>query len=281
VHVAPTSPIYRLHTIGYRNHRKISVIDGAIGYTGGMNIGQEHLDGGADFPFWRDTQLRLAGDAAAMLQAVFMVDWFNAVQEDLFAPAYFPAVETPVANGVPVQILTSGPDSRWAAIRQLYAFMIGTAQRRVFVQSPFFIPDGTIAEALKLAALSGVDVRLMVSSRASGTPLPEWAGNTYFADNVAAGVRVYLYEKGYLHAKSISVDSEVCSIGSANIDTRSFTINYELNAVIYDNALASGLEAQFEADMEECRAFDPDHYQALGRVVRFRDSMARLMSPVL
>lgn len=117
--------------------------------------------------------------------------------------------------------------------------MIGTSQRQVFVQSPVFIPDAIIAEALKVAAFSGVDVRVMISARASGTPLPEWAGDTNFADIVAAGVRVYLYEKGYLHAMTISVDSEVCSIGSANIDIRSFSINYELNAVVYDSDLAN------------------------------------------
>lgn len=281
VHVAPTSPLYRLHTISYRNHRKITVIDGVIGYTGGMNIAEEHLDGGNDFESWRDTQLRVVGDAAAMLQAVFIVDWYNAVQENLFAPRYFPAAAEPGDRDVPVQILTSGPDSRWEAIQQLYAFMIGTAQRRVFIQSPFFIPDATIAEALKLAALSGVDVRVMLSARASGSPLPEWAGNTYFADIVAAGVRVHLYEKGYLHAKTISVDSEVCSIGSANIDIRSFSINYELNAVLYDHDLARQLEARFEKDLAGCREFDPVEYRRRSRIVRFRDSAARLLSPLL
>jgi cardiolipin synthase A/B len=281
VHIAPTSPLYKLHTISYRNHRKITVIDGVIGYTGGMNIGQEHLDGGKGFESWRDTQLRMVGDAAATLQAVFMVDWYNAVQENLFAQAYFPAAAAPTDRDVPVQILTSGPDSRWAAIRQLYAFMIGTSQRRVFVQSPVFIPDATIAEALKVAALSGVDVRVMISARAAGTPLPEWAGNTYFADIVAAGVRVYLYEKGYLHTKTISVDSEVCSIGSANIDIRSFSINYELNAVVYDSDLAKQLETQFEHDLAGCREFDPMAYQQRGRIIRFRDSAARLLSPLL
>ena len=134
---------------------------------------------------------------------------------------------------MPVQILTSGPDSQWAAIRQLYFAMIMTAQRHVYLQSPYFIPDASIAEALKSAALSGVDVRVMLSGRPSGNPVPGWAGNTFILDVVAAGVRVFLYEKGYLHAKTISIDGEICSIGSTNIDIRSFSINYEINAVIY------------------------------------------------
>lgn len=158
IEVAPTSPLWRLHTISYRNHRKITVIDGAVGYTGGMNIGQEHLDGGEGFDSWRDTQLRIAGPGAVVLQAVFAVDWYNAVREDLFSEAYFPADvtnpaeptgdEASASGNVPVQILTSGPDSHWAAIRQLYTRMIETAERHVVLQSPYFILDARMADAL-------------------------------------------------------------------------------------------------------------------------------------
>ncbi|MGH7826779.1 MAG: cardiolipin synthase [Candidatus Binatia bacterium] len=280
VRIAPTAPLYRLHTISYRNHRKITVIDGAIGYTGGMNIGQEHIDGGEGFDSWRDTQVRLAGESAAVLQAVFMVDWYNAVGENLFSAQYFPTKES-AEGDVPVQILTSGPDSQWAAIRQLYSFMIVSAQRHVYLQSPFFIPDATIAEALRAAALSGVDVKLMLSARPSGNKLPDWAGNTYIEDIVTAGVRVFLYEKGYLHAKTISIDSEICSIGSANIDIRSFSINYELNAVFYSEQIAKELEGDFERDLAHCSEFDPKAYQKRGTAIRFRDSVARLLSPLL
>lgn len=281
VRMAPTSGLRHLHTLAYRNHRKITVIDGAIGYTGGMNIGQEHLDGGKGFTSWRDTQLRVVGDAAVLLQAVFMVDWYNATGEDLFTGV--PAIEAarPPTDGVPVQILTSGPDSRWAAIRQLYGAMIVSAQRRVYLQSPFFLPDGTIAEALRAAALSGVDVRVMVSARPSGNPLPDWAGNTFIADIVASGVRVFLYRKGYLHAKTISIDAEVCSIGSANLDVRSFSINYELNAVLYDEDAAGRIEGDFERDLLDCTEFDPAEYRRRPLAVRLRDSLARLVSPLL
>jgi cardiolipin synthase len=282
VRVAPTSPLYHAHTISYRNHRKITVVDGTIGYTGGMNIGQEQLDGGDGFDAWRDTQVRIVGEAAAVLQAVFMVDWYNAVGETLFSSAYYPQnpAET-TADDVPVQILTSGPDSQWAAIRQLYAFMVASAQDHVFVQSPYFIPDSTLAEALRTAALAGVDVRIMISARPSGNPLPDWAGNTYMADIVASGVRIYRYEKGYLHAKTLSVDSTVCSIGSANIDIRSFSINYELNAVLYSERLAKELEADFERDLAGCSEFDVAEYEKRSRPSRFRDSVARLLSPLL
>ena len=282
IQMAPTSPPYQLHTISYRNHRKITVIDGMVGYTGGMNIGQEHIDGGEGFTSWRDTQVRLVGQSATVLQAVFMVDWYNAVRENLFYGKYFPAGATDPADGdVPVQILTSGPDSQWAAIRQLYACMIVAAQQHVYIQSPFFIPDTTLAECLKTAALSGVEVKIMVSARPSGNRLPDWAGITYIEEIVAAGVHVFLYERGYLHAKTINVDSEICSIGSANIDIRSFSINYELNAVFYSERIAKELENDFERDLEHCSEFAPEAYRKRGAAVRFRDSVARVLSPLL
>lgn len=281
VRMAPTSPLSQLHTLAYRNHRKITVVDNAFGYTGGMNIGEEHIDGGKGFTSWRDTQLRVVGDAVVLLQTVFMVDWYNATGEDLFAGNRGNGAAMPVEGRVPVQILTSGPDSRWAAIRQLYGAMIVSAQRRVYLQTPFFLPDATIAEALRGAALSGVDVRVMVSAQPSGNRLPDWAGNTFIADIVASGVRVFLYWKGYLHAKTISIDSEVCSIGSANLDVRSFSINYELNAVLYDEALARELENDFERDLLECTEFDPVEYRQRSLPLRLRDSFARLVSPLL
>lgn len=288
---APVSPLHRLHTISYRNHRKIAIIDGRIGYTGGMNIGQEHLDGGRDFDGWRDTHVRIEGEGAAVLQAVFLTDWYNATGEDLFAVDHFPSLQPDVqppsgADGEstydPVQVLTSGPDSEWRAIRQLYFAMIVSAQHRVRLQSPFFILDATITEALTSAALAGVDVEVMVSARGEGwNQAPYWAANTYIAEVTAAGARVYLYEKGYLHAKTIVIDGEVCSIGSANLDIRSFSINYELNAVIYNRRGAQELEAAFERDLEGCTVFSLAEYKRRSTLNRLRDSVARLLSPLL
>ncbi len=280
VRISPTSPLYRLHTISYRNHRKITVVDGAVAYTGGMNIGREHLDGGKGFNSWRDTQVRIQGEGATLLQAVFAVDWYNAVHENLFRAAYFPPLNGDVGD-VPMQILTSGPDSQWASIRQLYALMIVSAQRHVVIQSPYFVLDASIAEALRSAALAGVDVKVMLTARPSGDPVPEWASNTYVLDVIDAGVRVFLYEKGYLHAKTISIDSQICSVGSTNIDIRSFSINYELNAVIYSDRVARALEHDFERDLADCVEFDPAEYRRRGTMLRFRDSVARLFSPLL
>src|SRR5215212_4074355 len=139
--------------------------------------------------------------------------------------------------------------------------MIMAAQQRVCPQSPYFILDASLAEALKSAALSGVDVKVMLTARASGDPVPGYAGNTFILDVISAGVRVFMYERGYLHAKTISIDSEICSIGSANIDIRSFSINYEINAVLYDGELAKELEEAFERDLADCAEFDPAEYQ--------------------
>jgi cardiolipin synthase len=181
-----------------------------------------------------------------------------------------------------VQILTSGPDSEWRAIRQLYFGMIVSAQSRVRVQSPYFILDATIAEALKAAALAGVSVEVMVTGQSdSWNQAPYWAANTYLAEVAAAGVRVHLYGRGYLHAKTLSVDGEVCSIGSANLDIRSFSINYELNAVLYDATLARELEAAFERDLGSCCPFDPADYERRPAWSRWRDSAARLLSPLM
>jgi cardiolipin synthase len=282
VHMEPVSPLWRLHTIGYRNHRKITVIDGRIGYTGGLNIGEEHIDGGRGFDHWRDTHLRVVGAAASLLQAAFLVDWRNAVGEDLLTQRYFPPVPAEAAGKeLPVQVTLSGPDSEWKAIRQLYFAMIVAAKRHVTLQSPFFILDESIAEALKAAALKGVDVRIMLSERGSGQVVPYWAAKTYMAEIAASGARIFLYREGYLHAKTISIDSEICSIGSANVDIRSFSINYELNAVIYDAATARTLEAAFEQDLARCRPFALAEYRQRSPLLRLRDSLARLASPLL
>src|SRR5690554_2148765 len=282
IQMAPTSPIYQLHTISYRNHRKITVIDGRIGYLGGMNMGQEHLDGGRGYAGWRDTQIRLEGEAVTVLQTVFMIDWYNATRESVFSKDYFPTPSLPQTTpDLPVQILTSGPDSRWEAIRQQYAQMITAARHHVYIQTPYFILDTSIAEALSIAAMSGIDVRVMMGAPGLRDRVPGWAANTFMADVARAGVKVFLYEKGYLHTKTIAVDSEICSIGSANLDIRSFSINYELNAVLYNAALTRELEAAFASDLDHCRHFDPAAYEARPLLLRFRDSTARLFSPLL
>jgi len=282
VEIHPYLFAFSLHNIAYRNHRKLVVIDGNIGYMGGMNLSQEHLDGGGYFDHWRDTHLRVVGEAARVLQGTFIVSWYNTTGENIAAPRYFPPIEKS-GNWMPVQIVSSGPDSRWEAIRQLYFSMITVAQRRVYLQSPFFILDEAIGEALKKAALGGLDVRVMIQPRGRNWlySFPYRAGFTYCEDMARAGVRVFLYETGYFHPKTISIDGEVCSIGTANMDMRSFSLNYEINAVIYEPNIARELEADFLNDQEQCREFTLYGYRKESPFVRFYDSLARLASPLI
>jgi cardiolipin synthase len=273
--------LLRLHTVNYRNHRKIAVIDGKIGYTGGMNMGEEHLVGAGPYTAWRDTHLRLMGDTVTILQGIFATSWYNTTHEPLLEGRYFPTHDKVPAKPIPIQIVLSGPDSEWHAIQQQYFLMILAALEHVYIQSPFFIPNAAVSEAIRVAALSGVDVKLMFAPRDTGGDLANWAANTYFLDMVDAKAKVYLYQPAYLHAKTLSIDSAVCSIGTANMDIRSFTTNYEMNAVIYDAEKTKELEAAFEKDLEGCVPFDAKAYRALPRLVRFRDSLARLLSPLL
>jgi cardiolipin synthase len=282
IDMRPTAPLWRVHTVSYRDHRKIAVIDGRVGYTGGLNMGAEHLDPGPGFARWRDTHLRMEGLAVRALQAVFAIDWANATGDGLLPPSHFPPLG-PGFEGVhlPVQLVTSGPDSDWRAVRQQYFGMVTAASRRVRVQTPYFVIEDSLTEALKAAALSGVDVSLMIAKREPGHRLVHWAARTYFADVAAAGVEVLLYDGGFLHAKTVVVDGEVASVGSGNWDIRSFSINYELNALIHDRGVAREIEAAYERDRAACIRFDPEAYRTGPRLRRFRDSAARLVSPLL
>lgn len=281
VKMVPFSPIYKLHTISYRNHRKIAVIDGQIGYTGGLNMSEEHLSGPKGFTGWRDTHMRLTGEAVRILQAIFLTTWYNGTGEALSSEYYYyPTVADETARYLPVQVINSGPDSEWLAIRQLYFFLILAAERHVYIQSPFFILDESLSEALKAAALSGVQVKVMLAPAGAEGQLAYRAGRTYAAAMVKAGVQVYYYYGDYFHAKTIMVDSAVCSIGSANMDIRSFSINYETNLVMYDEATTRQLEQDFENDLHHCTEFSPTAYKKQ-IAVRLVDSTARLFSPLL
>jgi cardiolipin synthase len=272
--------LYKIHSINYRSHRKIAIIDGRIGYIGGLNLDKDQLDGGI-FGFWRDTHLRIVGEAAHALQASFGVSWFNTTQEAIVDPVYYPDVTAEIQTFLPIHITYSGPDSQWAAIQQLYFLMILSAEKRVYIQSPFFIPDGSILDALKAAALAGVEVKMMFTPAGATYQIPYWAANTYFAEVARAGARIFLYQKGYLHPKTIIIDSAVCSVGTANMDIRSFNINYEANAVIYDQAKACELEQDFLEDLKHCTEFTLEEYRQRSAAVRLRDSLCRLASPLL
>jgi cardiolipin synthase len=280
ISMIPFSPVYQLHTLSYRNHRKIAVIDGCIGYSGGLNMTEKHLTGPDGFTGWRDTHARIVGGAVAILQSVFATMWHNTTGENLFAERHFPA---PVVHpdGVPVQVVSAGPDSRWEAIRHSYLAMIALAREHVYVQSPFLILDTSVGEALKTAALAGLDVRVMIAPAGAELSPAYRASLTYAADMARAGVQVLLYQGAYFHSKTVCVDSALCSIGSANMDIRSFSINYETNLVVYDEGVTRALEADFQADEARSVPFSVSEYESRHAGSRFVDSTLRLCSPLL
>jgi len=270
-----------LHNASYRIHRKVVVVDGKIGYVGGMNLDKEQLPGGHPLGDWRDTHLRLDGEAATALQLGFAANWFNAAGEKIIDMAYYPSVVPGSKSFKPVQITQSGPDSQWKAMQQLYFFMINSAQDKCYIQSPFFIPDTSLLEAIKAAALAGVDVRVMCTPRGGSYQMPYRAAYTYFADIAKAGAKIYLYNKGYFHSKTIMIDSNRCAIGTANFDVRSFFIDYETMAVIYDDEKARELEADFMDDIKACVEWNLEDYEKAPFWRRLLDSIYRLASPIL
>ncbi|HKK90734.1 MAG TPA: cardiolipin synthase [Desulfobacteraceae bacterium] len=271
--------LLKLHTLNYRNHRKMIIIDGITGYLGGMNMGEEYINGGRRFPAWRDTHIRIQGESTAVLQEIFAVSWTNTSEETLdmeaLAPAQYPALENRH-----IQVTASGPDSQWESIKQLYFLLISSAEQSIFIQTPYFIPDASIVMALKTAALSGIDVRIMLSGWID-KHLPYWAAVTYLKPLLEAGVSFFYYTGGFMHAKTIVVDSQTCSIGTANMDIRSFALNYELNALIYDETIARTLAEMFIADLEASREFTLDHYDDIPRLTQLRNSLAKLFAPLL
>lgn len=274
------SPL-KLHTLNYRNHRKLAVIDGLVAHTGGMNLGQDYIDGRPHFPAWRDAHMRIEGPAVNAIQAVFGVDWHNTTRENLSTRKFtWRSTRKKYRGTVPLLVTTSGPDSQWQSIKQLFFSLVTSAEHSVYIQTPYFIPDPSIQMALKTAAMRGCDVRLMVT----GLPdkwLPYWSAFTYFEDLLQAGVRIFHYQAGFLHAKTIAVDSEVCSVGTANMDLRSFSLNYELATLVYDPGLCQEVERQFLTDQAASREFTPEDYQRLSTRQRLGHSLARLLAPIL
>ena len=268
--------------INYSNHRKIAIIDGDIAYTGGMNVGDEYIDGGR-FGHWRDTQIRVTGENIYILQGIFITDWKNSHGSFPVSEAYFPDPEPEnedFNSYLPMQYAISGADSQWDAIQKLYFTMITNANREICIQTPYFIPDKGLMNALISAALGGADVKLMIT----GVPdkrIPFWAAHTYFEPLLRAGVEIYLYKKGFLHAKTITVDRELTSVGSCNMDMRSFHINYEINTMIYDIEKAVEMTEIFNDDLKLCMKVTDEYLESLSFFSKLRNSFFRLLSPLM
>jgi cardiolipin synthase A/B len=264
--------------LNYRDHRKIVVIDGEIGYTGGYNVGQEYVDGGERFAVWRDTHVRVTGQVVGELEALFAARWFDQTKEDVCTDEYLPGRPRESAEaGVLCQVVAQSVEDPWKSSRRAHMLAVGNAAKRVWIQSPYFIPEVGLYDTMINAALSGVDVRFMMT----GVPdkkVPFWAAWTYFRPLLKAGVKVYLYEAGFLHSKTLTADGQITAIGTMNMDIRSLRLHKELMLWMYDEKLAFRQERLFEEDIANSHEVTLMDLDSLSLTVRFRNSFMRLLS---
>ncbi len=265
--------------INYRNHRKICIVDGEEAFIGGFNIGDEYLGKSKKFGNWRDTHTKIKGSAVSSLQWRFFLDWRFAAGEEIKSAQSFLHDEGEDDN-VGVQIVSSGPDSKWPSIKDGYMKMISDSRDKLYIETPYFIPDESIFEALRLAGLSGVDVRVMIPNKPDH-PFVYWASMSYVGDLLEAGVKVYTYDNGFLHSKVMIADSFVSSVGTANLDIRSFRLNFEVNAFIYDEVVNKKLTDRFLDDLDICTEITMDRYEKRSAYIKFKESISRLLSPML
>ena len=261
----------------FRNHHKITVIDGKVSFTGGHNVGEEYISGGKKYDSWRDTSIEVTGPALLDLQDIFALRWFLKTGEDLYEAKYFPRIPLP-ANPKAVQMTHSSVDFTWETIKQVYLKLIVSANERVYIQSPYFVPDQSLLDALITASLSGVDVQLMMT----GVPdkkVSWWAAKAYFRKPLEAGMKIYMYDAGFLHAKTLLVDDEVVSIGTTNFDMRSFNLQKENTCLIYhDQPTVDQHVAIYRRDVEGCSPFTLDDYLAMSGAVRLRNGLCKIPS---
>ena len=268
------------YRINYRNHRKLVIIDGKIGYIGGFNVGDEYLGKNKKFGYWRDTHLRIIGSSVHAIQTRFILDWNQASDRNdiAYSPELFPKTES--KGDISLQIVSSGPDSEWEHIKYGYIKMISYARESIFIQTPYFIPDASLLDALRIASLTGKDVRIMIPNKPDH-PFVYWATYFYVGEMLNAGARVYIYDNGFIHAKTIIVDGKLASVGTANIDVRSFKLNFEVNAFLYDEGISTSLTDSFYKDMDVSRELTLEAYQQRSLKIRFKESISRLLSPIL
>ncbi|WP_019850517.1 cardiolipin synthase [Desulfitobacterium sp. PCE1] len=267
-----------LFTLNYRNHRKLVVIDGRIGYLGGINIGDEYLSRSSNYGFWRDTHLRIEGTSVHTIQETFFNDWYYLTKEIHREYRYFPKCKTDGEKLV--QIIGGGPDSKYEAIKELFFTMLCTAQKEIVVTTPYFIPDESMIMALKTAASRGVSVKIIVQGKPDHR-LTFLASSSYFNDLIPSGVEVYQYQKGILHSKVLTIDKEISVVGSANFDIRSFQIDFELSAVIFSSDFAEELVRDQEQDLTDSIQMTQEDLQSRTPLFSFQIALARLLSPLL
>jgi cardiolipin synthase A/B len=281
VEIFPFMPVkfpWLTSKINFRNHRKILVIDGKTGFVGGLNIADKYLHGLKDLGRWRDTHMMIRGEAVQALNSVFMVDWYFVSDILLDDEVTGTMTDIPVERCW-IQVASSGPDSDWANIMQVYFSAIATARKSIFISTPYFSPDESVLNALETASLSGVDVRILLPGKADSA-VAYWNTLSYISELLEAGIKVYLFNDGFNHSKYIIVDDVFSSVGSANVDMRSFELNFEIAALIYDEEFSRKLVGVFMSDLERSSIVNPGDWQKRRRSARIRESVSRIFGPL-
>ena len=264
--------------LNYRNHRKIVVIDDEIAYTGGYNIGKEYCNLVPRFGHWRDSHIRVRGEAVKELQGRLILDWRFTTKEKMVIPTEVDRTNKPGTKGV--QIVSCGPEAPHQEIKRAYMKMITSAKKYVYIQSPYFVPDRSIIESCKMAAQSGVDVRVMIPCKPDHI-FVYWATYSFAGELIKSGCRVFIYDGGFLHAKTVVCDDEVSSVGSCNFDIRSFKLNFETNAFVYDKGFAKTMKAAFLNDMAEGHELTEAEYENRSLWIKFKESISMLLTDIL
>jgi len=269
---------YLSSRLNYRNHRKILVIDGEIAHMGGMNIADKYITGDPELGAWHDTQIRIYGPAVSALHLVFLTDWaFVSRSNYSFTPIDFTQKE--LRGHIPLQVTDSGPDSDWAAIMQSFFLAISKANHCIYIATPYFVPNESILTALRTAALSGVDVRLLIPYK-SDSRFVLWATMGYISTLLEAGIRVFLFQGGFNHSKIMMVDGKLATVGSANMDIRSFEDSFEVVTFIYNAEITKELEAVFLRDTLQSKEIELEEWSQRSFADRIKHSFARLFSPL-
>ena len=266
--------------VNYRNHRKLCVIDGKVGFIGGMNIAKRYIVGNGKQK-WRDTHMKIRGGAVYAIQRAFLVDWYFVSGELISDRKYYPELDGTIKNDKIIQIVTSSPVSKWPDIMQGYVRILLEARHYVYMETPYFLPTETVMSAMRIAALAGVDVRIMIP-RHGDAKFVEWASRSYVFETIQAGVKVYLYRAAFNHSKLLVCDDNVCTCGSTNIDFRSFENNFEANAFIYGKETAQQFKQIFMNDIRHSvYVTEKMISQKRPFINRLWESLVRLLSPLL
>jgi len=265
--------------VNYRNHRKICVIDGKVGFVGGMNIALRYVKG-ENKRYWRDTHLRIEGGAVCGLQTAFLTDWFFVDQKLVAEKSFYPNLSIGGKNKCLTQIVTSDPTSQWPELMQGFVRILLEAKKYIYIETPYFLPTEPVIFALRASALAGVDVRVVVP-RKGDSKLVTWASRSFLEDVIDAGVKIYLYQKGFNHSKLLVCDDNLCSCGSANIDFRSFENNFEANAFIYDKSTVATVKRVLDDDLSHSVLLDRERFHRRPFLERLWESLLRLISPLL